>query len=93
MKIYDTIPAILADVNTGRLKAGFADKPILAYNIKQGLFPEVRLVNSYVATIPGSVGIGVRKSDGALLARINCVAGQADQGRDGEEDPRQWGLD
>src|SRR5690348_6848132 len=37
VKIYDTIPAILSDVNTGRLKAGFADKPILAYNLKQGL--------------------------------------------------------
>jgi polar amino acid transport system substrate-binding protein len=72
VKIYDNIPAILADVNAGRLKAGFADKPILAYNIKQGLFPEVRLVNSYVSTITGSVGIGVRKSDGELLAKINA---------------------
>src|SRR6201993_4196332 len=30
VKIYDNIPSILAAVNTGRLKAGFADKPILA---------------------------------------------------------------
>jgi len=28
-------PDILRDVNTGRLKAGFADYPILAYNLKQ----------------------------------------------------------
>ncbi len=72
VKIYDTIPAILADVNNGRLKAGFADKPILAYNIKQGLFPEVRLVDSYTSTITASVGIGVRKSDPELLAKINA---------------------
>ena len=71
VKIYDTIPAILADVNNGRLKAGFADKPILAYNVKQGLFPEVRLVNSYASTITASVGIGVRKSDPEMLAKIN----------------------
>jgi polar amino acid transport system substrate-binding protein len=93
VKIYDSIPAILADVNTGRLKAGFADKPILAYNIKQGLFPEVRLVNSYVSTISGSVGIGVRKSDPDLLAKINTALDQIT--RDGrlKKILEKWGLD
>ena len=93
VKIYDTIPAILADVNTGRLKAGFADKPILAYNIKQGLFPEVRLVNSYASTITGSVGIGVRKSDPDLLAKINTALDQIT--RDGrlKKILEKWGLE
>jgi polar amino acid transport system substrate-binding protein len=93
VKIYDTIPAILADVNTGRLKGGFADKPILAYNLKQGLFPEVRLVNSYVSTITGSVGIGVRKSDPELLAKINTALDQIT--RDGrlKKILDKWGLD
>lgn len=72
VKIYDNIPAILADVNAGRIQAGFADKPIVAYNLQQGLFPEARLVNAYTSTIVGSVGIGVRKSDGELLKRINA---------------------
>ena len=39
VKIYDTIADIMRDVNTGRLKAGFGDYPILAYNVKQGQFP------------------------------------------------------
>ncbi len=43
VKVYDTIPDILRDVNAGRLKAGFADYPILAYNLKQGDFAEVRV--------------------------------------------------
>ena len=92
VKIYDNIPAILADVNTGRLKAGFADKPILAYNIKQGLFPEVRLVNTYISTITGSVGIGVRKSDPDLLAKINTALDQIT--RDGRLKTilDKWGL-
>src|SRR6202521_3953633 len=72
VKVYDTIPDILRDVNTGRLKAGFADYPILAYNLQQGLFPEVRLVKTYKATILGSVGIGVRKSDGELLKKVDA---------------------
>ncbi|MBR0753412.1 amino acid ABC transporter substrate-binding protein [Bradyrhizobium jicamae] len=71
VKVYDTIPDILRDVNAGRLKAGFADYPILAYNLKQGNFAEVRLVDSYKPVTVGTVAIGVRKSDGALLAKIN----------------------
>jgi len=72
VKIYDTIPDILRDVNAGRLQAGFADLPIVAYNLQQGGFPGVRVVRSYASVITGSVGIAVRKSDPALLARINA---------------------
>jgi polar amino acid transport system substrate-binding protein len=72
VKIYDNIPAILADVNAGRIQAGFADKPIVAYNLQQGLFPEARLVKAYTSTLVGSVGIGVRKSDAELLKRVNA---------------------
>jgi polar amino acid transport system substrate-binding protein len=72
VKAYDTIPDILRDVNTGRLKAGFADYPILAYNLKLGAFPEVRLVESYKPTIVGTVSIGVRKVDQDLLKKINA---------------------
>jgi polar amino acid transport system substrate-binding protein len=72
VKVYDTIPDILRDVNTGRLKAGFADYPILAYNLKQGSFPESRLVATYKPTIVGTVAIGVRKGDQELLAKINA---------------------
>ncbi len=63
VKIYDTIPDIMRDVNTGRLKAGFGDYPILAYNVKQGNFPDLRLVTSFKSTIVGSIGIGMRKGD------------------------------
>jgi polar amino acid transport system substrate-binding protein len=72
VKIYDTIPDILRDVNAGRLKAGFADYPILAYNLKQGGFPEVRLVDSYKPTTVGTVAIGIRKTDHDLLTKINA---------------------
>ena len=72
VKAYDTIPDILRDVNAGRLKAGFADFPILAYNLKQGGFPEVRLVDGYKPVTVGSVGIGVRKGEAALLGKINA---------------------
>jgi polar amino acid transport system substrate-binding protein len=72
VKVYDTIPDILRDVNAGRLKAGFADFPILAYNLQQGNFADVRLVDSYKPVTVGTVAIGVRKSDTELLAKINA---------------------
>lgn len=72
VKLYDTIPDILRDVNAGRLKAGFADGPIVAYNLQQGRFPEVRLVKGYKPMVVGSVGIGVRKTDGELLKKIDA---------------------
>ena len=93
VKIYDNIPGIMADVNTGRLKAGFADKPILAYNIKQGTYPEVRLVNGYVSTITGSVGIGVRKRDGELLAKIDASLDKLTKDGTVKKILEKWGLD
>ena len=73
VKIYDTILDILRDVSAGRIQAGFADLPIVAYNLQQGGFPSVRLARSYVSVITGSVGIATRKSDPALLAHVNAA--------------------
>src|SRR5262249_1651137 len=93
VKVYDSIPDILRDVNTGRLKAGFADFPILAYNLQQGLFPEVRLVKSYKATVLGSIGIGVRKNDGDLLKRIDASLAKLKADGTLKQILAKWGLE
>ena len=92
VKVYDTIPDILRDVNAGRLKAGFADYPILAYNLKQGGFPEARIVESYKPTTIGSVGIGVRKGDTELLAKINASLAKLKANGTVEKILDKWGL-
>jgi polar amino acid transport system substrate-binding protein len=92
VKAYDTIPDILRDVNTGRLKAGFADYPILAYNLKQGSFPEARIVESYKPTVIGSVGIGVRKGDAELLGNINTSLAKLKANGTVEKILAKWGL-
>jgi polar amino acid transport system substrate-binding protein len=92
VRAYDTIPDILRDVNAGRLKAGFADYPILAYNLKQGGFPEVRLIESYKPTIIGSVGIGVRKADQELLGKINTSLAKLKQNGTVAKILDKWGL-
>jgi len=92
VKAYDTIPDILRDVNTGRLKAGFADYPILAYNIKLGGFPEVRLVDTYKPTVVGSVAIGVRKGDADLLGKINASLAKLKANGELDKILDKWGL-
>jgi polar amino acid transport system substrate-binding protein len=92
VKIYDTIPDIMRDVNTGRLKAGFGDYPILAYNVQQGNFPDLRLVKSYKSTILGSIGIGMRKGDPALLAKINASLAKLKANGTVDKIMAKWGL-
>ena len=92
VKIYDTIPDIMRDVNTGRLKAGFGDYPILAYNVQQGNFPELRLVKSFKSTIVGSIGIGMRKGDPALLAKVNASLAKLKANGTVDKILAKWGL-
>ena len=92
VKVYDSIPDILRDVNTGRLKAGYADFPILAYNLGKGLFPEVRLVTSYKPMTVGTVAIGVRKSDKELLTKINASLAKFKQNGTLAKILDKWGL-
>ena len=92
VKAYDSIPDILRDVNTGRLKAGYADYPILAYNLKQGSFPEVRLVDSYKPTIVGTVAIGMRKGDQELRSKINVSLAKRRENGTLEKILGKWGL-
>lgn len=92
VKIYDTIPDIMRDVNTGRLKAGFADYPILAYNVKLGNFPDLRLVTSFKSTIVGSIGIGVRKTDPELLKKVNTSLAKLKANGTVDKILAKWGL-
>ncbi len=92
VKIYDTLPDIIRDVNAGRLKAGFADYPIVAYNLQQGRFPDVRLASGYKPMVVGSVGIGVRKSDQELLKKINTSLAKIKGDGTLKQILAKWGL-
>ena len=72
VKVYDSLADILRDVSLGRIKAGFGDAPILKYQLSQNANLKAKLVPTYEPKMTGSVGIGVRKSDTELLAKINA---------------------
>jgi polar amino acid transport system substrate-binding protein len=71
VKIYDSLADVLRDVSLGRIKAGFGDGPILAYQLSQNKDFKAKLVKTYEPKMAGSVGIGVRKSDAELMKKIN----------------------
>ncbi len=72
VKIYDSLADVLRDVSLGRIKAGFGDGPILAYQLSQNKDFKAKLVRTYEPRMAGSVGIGVRKSDAELLKKVNA---------------------
>ena len=92
IKVYDTIPDIIRDVNLGRIKAGFADYPIVAYQLAQGGFPETRLAKNYKPVLPGSVGIAVRKGDKVMLDKINTSLRKFKADGTIDKILAQWGL-
>jgi polar amino acid transport system substrate-binding protein len=72
VKVYDSLAAILSEVSLGHIKAGFGDAPILKYQLAENVSLRARFVATYEPRLTGSIGIGVRKSDGELLKRINA---------------------
>lgn len=93
IKIYDTIPDIMRDVNIGRLQAGFADYPIAAYNVQQGNFPNARIVKTFKPTITGSIGIGVRKGDQELLKKVDTALAAMKADGTVKKILAKWGLE
>src|SRR6201993_495946 len=71
VKVYDSLADVLRDVSVGRIKAGFGDAPILKYQLAQNPDFKAKLVPTYEPKMAGSVGIGVRKTDGGRLKKIN----------------------
>ncbi|PWU30784.1 amino acid ABC transporter substrate-binding protein, PAAT family [Pseudomonas delhiensis] len=68
---YDSINDLLRDLALGRIKAAFADQPVLAYQLARGGQSKVRLVRDYQPVIHGDVSLVLRKDDPALLQRVN----------------------
>lgn len=92
VKIYDTIPDMIRDVNAGRIDAGIADYPTLSYYLGLGQFPRTRLVQSYKASLPGSIGLGLRRGEDALKQKLQAALDELK--RSGELDAllKKWKL-
>jgi len=90
---YTSDRDMLRDVNSGLLKAGFADYGSLAQALRQGSFPEVRLVKSWKATNALPVAIGLRKSDVELQGKLDAAIASLNADGSLQRIVAKWGLD
>lgn len=72
VKLYDSLVDIMRDVKLGRIKAGFGDLPIIAYQVGQNPALGVKLVEGYEPMGIGDVALAVSKENPELLAEVNA---------------------
>ncbi|MGJ4859582.1 ABC transporter substrate-binding protein [Labrys sp. La1] len=89
---YDSIADIVRDVRLGRIKAGFADRPIVAYQLSRKPDLGVRLVEGYKPLHVGQVALAVSKHNAALLERINAAIEKLQRRGDIAKIFAQYGL-
>lgn len=72
IKLYDSIADIMREVKLGRIKAGFGDAPIVAYQLAKNPDLGVRMVQGYKSLVSGDVALAMRKDDAELLKKVNA---------------------
>ncbi|AXL50944.1 ABC transporter substrate-binding protein [Paraburkholderia caffeinilytica] len=72
VRTYDSVADIMRDVALGRIKAGFGDHPIIAYQLQKNPNPQLRLVDGYQPSVKGQLCFVVRKGDNATLEKLNA---------------------
>ncbi|MBZ9965894.1 ABC transporter substrate-binding protein [Mesorhizobium sp. BR1-1-2] len=82
VKLYESIADIIRDVKLGRLKAGFGDRPIVAYQLSQNRGLGVRLVEGYVPMKMGQIALAVAKTNPRLLEMVDATIAKLQ--RDGQ---------
>jgi len=92
VKLYDSLVDIMRDVQLGRIKAGFGDKPIIAYQIAQNPNLGVKLVEGYTPMGIGEVALAVSKDNPELLDKVNAAIAEMEQSGELAEIFGKYGL-
>ncbi|TAN18394.1 MAG: amino acid ABC transporter substrate-binding protein [Rhizobiaceae bacterium] len=72
VKLYESIADIMRDVKLGRIKAGFGDEPIVAYQLSQKPHLGIRMVKGYTPINKGQLALAVAKGNRKLLEQVNA---------------------
>ena len=71
LKTYTSVPEAMQAVSNGQIKAAVVGSLTAAYEQHLGHFQNLRIVKSYRSLITGPDALGVRKTNGELLNKIN----------------------
>jgi polar amino acid transport system substrate-binding protein len=71
LKTYTSVPEAMQAVSDGQIKAAVVGSLTAAYEQHMDHFQNLRIVKSYRSLITGPDALGVRKTDGELLNKIN----------------------
>lgn len=91
IKVYDQIADIMRDVSLGRIDAGIADYPIVAYQMAQSE-SNLRLVPEYEAQMAGDVALAVRQDATELLSVLNDGIAKIKESGELDAIVEKWGL-
>ncbi|WP_269496457.1 ABC transporter substrate-binding protein [Castellaniella sp. S9] len=92
IRTYDSIADMARDLALGRIDAGVADKPIMAYQIQQGTLKDVKLVQDYKQEAVGSICLVVRKGDDELRKALNDAIAKVKASGELDKIIAKWGI-
>jgi len=71
IQFYNSATVAVGDLNNGKLDAVVATGPVIVYAASNGIFPNIRTVGAFKATVSIPVAFAVRAADTNLLMTLN----------------------
>jgi polar amino acid transport system substrate-binding protein len=93
IKVYDSTPDIIRDLQLKRLDGALLDYPLFNFRIKQGQYPDLRMVQTYQPGAIGKVAFAVKKGNPELLDKINAGLRKLNETGRVAAIYKEWNLD
>ncbi|WP_050183994.1 substrate-binding periplasmic protein [Domibacillus robiginosus] len=93
IKTYQTLADLLKDIQAKRIDAALADKPAFTYMKSKNPNMTYRVVDEYVPTLAGEIGLGVSKENPELLEKLNQAIAEMKEDGTLTEIFENWGVE
>ncbi|MEM1503812.1 transporter substrate-binding domain-containing protein [Domibacillus sp. 8LH] len=93
VKTYQTLADLLKDIESKRIDAALADKPAFTYMKSQNPNMTYRIVDEYVPSLSGEIGLGVAKENTALVEKLNTSIAEMKEDGTLTSIYEKWGVE
>lgn len=93
IKTYQTLADLLKDIQAKRIDAALADKPAFTYMKSKNPKMTYRVVDEYVPSLAGEIGLGVSKENPELLEKLNNSIAEMKEDGALQKIYEKWGVD